>query len=108
MRLALIAIATAIFFHSSGWASEKTVLSGQQLAACLVAVAEYERFAQRAATEHRTVVVSDLAEGIEVAFVPYGPNDKITTLGGTSEYGDGIQYLISRDTFEVLRVTFSR
>ena len=108
MRLAVITIVVAIFLHSSGWASEKTILSGQQLKACMVALAEYERFAQKAPTEHYTVWVTDLPEGIEVVFVPYGPNDKTTMKGGGSEYGDEIHYLISRDTFEVVRVTFAR
>ncbi len=108
MRLVLITIAAAIFLHSSGWASERTVLSGQQLKACMAALAEYERCARKAPIEHYTVWVTDLPEGIEVAFVPLGPNDEITTMGGISEYGDEIHYLISRDTFEVVHVTFAR
>ena len=107
-RLMLITIVAAAFLHSSGWASENSVLSGAQLKACMAALAEYERFAHKAPTEHYTVWVTDLPEGIEVVFVPYGPNDKITTRGGTSEYGDEIHYLISRDTFKVVRVTFAR
>jgi hypothetical protein len=108
MRLVFTAIAFAVFFHCSSWANENAVLSGPQLKACAVALLEYERFARKAPVEHYTVWVTESPEGIEVAFIPYGPDDKVTTLGGASESGDGIQYLISKDTFKVVRVTFSR
>lgn len=108
MRLTLVVIVTMIWLHSPTWAQEKAVLSGQQLKACMIALTLYDRFSNKADPEHHTVVVTDLQEGIEVAFIPYGPNDEITTMGGTSPYGEGIQYLVSRDTFEVLSVTFSR
>jgi hypothetical protein len=81
-------------------------LTGLQLKACSVALEQYSKRCPAAQLDHIKVIVKDELDGLRVSFLP--EPDDYQEYGGASKFGETLDYVVSKDKFEVIRIIFNR
>lgn len=86
--------------------SSTGALTGLQLKACSIALEQYSKRCPAAQLDHITVIAKDEPDGLRVSFLPESDDDQ--EYGGGSKFGEVLDYVVSKDKFEVIRIIFNR
>lgn len=110
----MASVLVGIFFAPVAQPEETYVITGSALMACAVALEDFRNHESGSNIENFIVHIRDNVGAFEVIFVPnQTPQDPDSTtynltVGGKTSYGREVHYVISKDTYEVVRKHFAR
>ena len=93
---------------------EVVVIKGPELVACSVALEKFRREESKSSVENYSIEVTESPTAFEVVFIPNQPPQdpksgrREITLGGKTIYGREVHYVVSKDTYKVIRTSFAR